>query len=81
MIQKNINGGDSHKIQESSEDHMVRVNCNFFKWLEYINEKRKEKGFKSFSMNVFTNLLIKHNSRLNMEEDFINFDLEDKSDK
>lgn len=81
MIQKNINGGDSQKIQESSEDHMVRVNCSFFKWFEYINEKRKENGFKSFSMNVFTNLLIKHNSRLSMEEDFINFDLEAKNGK
>ena len=78
MIQKNINGGDSHKIQESSENHMVRVNCSFVKWFEYVNEKRKKKGFKTFSMNVFTNLLIKHSSRSSMEEDFINFDLESK---
>lgn len=78
MIQKNINGGDSRKIQESSENHMVRVNCSFVKWFQYINEGRKKKGFKVFSMNVFTNLLIKHSSRLSMEEDFINFDLESK---
>ncbi len=81
MIQKNINGGDSQKIQESSENHMVRVNCNFYNWSEYINEKRKKKGLKAFSMNVFTNLLIKHNSRSTVEEDLINFDLKDKNGK
>ena len=80
MIQGNSKGGDVNKLQESSENHMVRVNSGFFKWFNYINDKRKEKGLKSLSMNVLTNLLIKHNSRPTIEEDLINFDLKSKNE-
>ena len=81
MIQKNVNGG-ADKIQESSKNHTVRVGYDFNREVQMnINEKRKEEGRKPFSMNVLTNLLIKHNSWNIIVKDLVNFDLKGKHGK
>jgi len=74
MIQQN-----SKKIQESSRNHTARVGYDFNKEIERMNSKRVELGRKSISMNVLTNLLIKHNSWSIIIKDLINFDLKDKN--
>ncbi len=74
MIQNNINGGED-KIQESYKNHTARIGYDFNKQVEKINEMRKESGKKPISMNVLTNLLIKHNSWTLIVKDLINFDL------
>jgi len=76
MIKEN-----SKKIQESSKNHTARVGYDFNKEIERMNSKRVELGRKSISMNVLTNLLIKHNSWSFIVKDLINFDLKDKSGK
>ncbi|KKM64850.1 hypothetical protein LCGC14_1497220 [marine sediment metagenome] len=63
------------KIQENSKNHTARIGYNFNREVERINEKRKEIGKKQISMNVLTNLLIKHNSWSIMFKDLIKFEL------
>lgn len=46
-----------------------------------MNKQRIELGKKSISMNVLTNLLLKHDSWSNIIKDLIKFDLKDKSGK
>ena len=66
---------NTQKIQENSKNHTARVGFDFNKEIEKINEERKGEGKKPISMNVLTNLLIKHKSWHIIREDLINFDL------
>ncbi len=81
MIQGNINGGNSKKIQESSKNHTARVGYDFYEEIEKMNKEREDLNKKSISMNVLTNLLIKHNSWDIMYKDLIKFDLKNKNGK
>ena len=81
MIQQKVHGGDSKQIQENSKTHTSRVGYDFNQEVEKINKQRREEGKKSISMNVLTNLLIKHNSWPTIVKDLINFDLKEKNGK
>ena len=81
VIQENINGGAANKIQESSKSYFTRVGLDFAKEVTKINQSRKDVGKKAMSMNVLTNLLIKHNSWYIIFQDLINRDLEEKNER
>jgi len=76
MIEEN-----KSKIQENSKNHTTRVGFDFNKEIEKMNEKRKELGKKSISMNVLTNLLIKHSSWSEIYKDLIYFETKTKKVK
>jgi len=76
MIQEN-----SKKIQENSKNHTARVGFDFNQEVKRMNEIRDERGKKGISMNVLTNLLIKHNSWSIIFQDLVDFDLKAKNGK
>ncbi len=81
MIQENINGGSKDKIQETSKNHTTRVGCDFHESFKSINAERVKNKKKQLSMNVLTNLLIKHRVWPTIIEDLINYDYRGKNEK
>ena len=70
---------DNGRVRAKSDTNgkansLIRVGNNFAKKMDFINDKREEKGFDKLSKPKITELIIKHKSHWRkMEQDIINF--------